>query len=103
MCIRDRYRRAAAGDKLRIHYQRLSGDIFSLANLDQDLVNNLQLEVPISVLKSDLVKPQKDKHRHELVDHWEAIFAKHNEETLDKDEVFYEEDVDYDGIFHDEL
>lgn len=97
------YRRTAAGDKLRIHYQRLSGDIFSLANLDQDLVNNLQLEVPISVLKSDLVKPQKDKYRHELVDHWEAIFAKHNEEILDKDEAFYEEDSDYDGIFHDEL
>ena len=34
-------------DILRHHYQQLSADPGSLANLDQDLPNNLQREVPI--------------------------------------------------------
>jgi UDP-glucose:glycoprotein glucosyltransferase len=43
----------AAGDMLRGHYQQLSADPHSLANLDQDLPNNLQREVPIFSLPED--------------------------------------------------
>jgi UDP-glucose:glycoprotein glucosyltransferase len=43
----------AAGDILRSHYQQLSADPHSLANLDQDLPNNLQGHVPIYSLHED--------------------------------------------------
>ncbi|KAI0948225.1 hypothetical protein AcW1_009797 [Taiwanofungus camphoratus] len=48
-----RFRQLAAGDILRGHYQQLSADPDSLANLDQDLPNNLQREVPIFSLPED--------------------------------------------------
>ncbi|OCH94043.1 glycosyltransferase family 24 protein [Obba rivulosa] len=48
-----RFRQLAAGDILRSHYQALSADPNSLANLDQDLPNNLQFEVPIFSLPED--------------------------------------------------
>ncbi|KAI3613174.1 glycoprotein glucosyltransferase [Moniliophthora roreri] len=48
-----RFRQIAAGDILRGHYQALSADPGSLANLDQDLPNNLQREVPIYSLHED--------------------------------------------------
>ncbi|CAL1698787.1 unnamed protein product [Somion occarium] len=48
-----RFRQMAAGDILRSHYQQLSADPHSLANLDQDLPNNLQREVPIYSLPED--------------------------------------------------
>ncbi|THH10819.1 hypothetical protein EW146_g8252 [Bondarzewia mesenterica] len=48
-----RFRLMAAGDILRSHYQQLSADPNSLANLDQDLPNNLQLQVPIYSLHED--------------------------------------------------
>ncbi|KAF8069177.1 glycosyltransferase family 24 protein [Lyophyllum atratum] len=48
-----RFRQLAAGDILRGHYQQLSADPNSLANLDQDLPNNLQREVPIFSLPED--------------------------------------------------
>ncbi|KAI0754012.1 glycosyltransferase family 24 protein [Daedaleopsis nitida] len=48
-----RFRELAAGDMLRGHYQQLSADPNSLANLDQDLPNNLQREVPIFSLPED--------------------------------------------------
>ncbi|KAH7098401.1 UDP-glucose:glycoprotein glucosyltransferase-domain-containing protein, partial [Auriculariales sp. MPI-PUGE-AT-0066] len=37
----------AAGDRLRQQYQGLSADPNSLANLDQDLPNNMQFDIPI--------------------------------------------------------
>ncbi|QLQ81697.1 hypothetical protein HG537_0F04580 [Torulaspora globosa] len=43
-------RKTNGGDKLRIHYQRLSADIHSLANAHEDLINDLQLEIPIHTL-----------------------------------------------------
>ncbi|KAK4048009.1 killer toxin resistant protein [Microbotryomycetes sp. JL201] len=46
----DRFRRIAAGDRLRQQYQGLSADPNSLANLDQDLPNNLQHNLPIFTL-----------------------------------------------------
>lgn len=46
-----RIRELNAGDKLRLHYQRLSTDVNSLLNIDQDLINNLQIEVPLGTLK----------------------------------------------------
>lgn len=43
----DRFRQIAAGDRLRQQYQALSADPHSLANLDQDLPNNMQGTIPI--------------------------------------------------------
>ncbi|QRW18757.1 glycosyltransferase family 24 protein [Rhizoctonia solani] len=43
----------AAGDRLRGQYQALSADPNSLANLDQDLPNNMQDQVPIFSLDKD--------------------------------------------------
>lgn len=42
-----RFRQMAAGDILRYHYQLLSSDPQSLANLDQDLPNYAQDQIPI--------------------------------------------------------
>lgn len=56
-----RIRELNTGDKLRLHYQRLSTDINSLINIDQDLINNLQMEVPVGTLKPIYSTPiQKD-------------------------------------------
>jgi hypothetical protein len=46
----DRFRQIAAGDRLRGQYQGLSADPGSLANLDQDLPNNMQTSLPIHTL-----------------------------------------------------
>jgi UDP-glucose:glycoprotein glucosyltransferase len=43
----DRFRAMAAGDRLRVMYDQLSRDPGSLANLDQDLPNYAQHDVPI--------------------------------------------------------
>ncbi|KAI8362188.1 UDP-glucose:glycoprotein glucosyltransferase-domain-containing protein [Mortierella sp. GBAus27b] len=48
-----RFRQMQAGDRLRGHYQQLSRDPGSLANLDQDLPNNMQTEVPIFSLPQE--------------------------------------------------
>lgn len=48
-----RFRKMAAGDILRGQYQMLSADPNSLANLDQDLPNNIQRDVPIFSLHED--------------------------------------------------
>lgn len=45
-----RFRSIAAGNILRVHYQQLTADKNSLANLDQDLPNNLQFLLPIHTL-----------------------------------------------------
>lgn len=49
----DRFRRLAAGDRLRGQYQGLSQDPNSLANLDQDLPNNMIHQVPIRSLPQE--------------------------------------------------
>ncbi|KAJ2744815.1 killer toxin resistant protein [Coemansia sp. BCRC 34301] len=48
-----RFRQLAAGDRLRGQYQILSRDAGSLANLDQDLPNNMQHIVPIHSLPQE--------------------------------------------------
>ncbi|KAF9438604.1 hypothetical protein BGZ76_006503 [Entomortierella beljakovae] len=48
-----RFRQMQAGDRLRNHYQQLTRDPNSLANLDQDLPNNMQAEVPIFSLPQE--------------------------------------------------
>ncbi|OJD32557.1 glycosyltransferase family 24 protein [Diplodia corticola] len=48
-----RFRRLAAGDRLRQQYQQLSADPNSLSNLDQDLPNNMQAGLPIHSLPQD--------------------------------------------------
>jgi len=48
-----RFRRIAAGDRLRGQYQALSTDPNSLANLDQDLPNNMIHQVAIKSLPQE--------------------------------------------------
>ena len=48
-----RFRQLAAGDRLRGQYQALSQDPNSLANLDQDLPNNMIHQVPIKSLPQE--------------------------------------------------
>ena len=50
----DRFRQIAAGDRLRQQYQALSADPNSLANLDQDLPNQLWRDIPIVRCSSSL-------------------------------------------------
>ena len=45
-----KFRRIAAGDRLRGQYQALSQDPNSLSNLDQDLPNNMVHQVTIIAL-----------------------------------------------------
>lgn len=55
----DKVRELGIGDKLRIHYQRLSADLNSLIKIDQDLLNDLQLEFPIRALQRSRMGPLK--------------------------------------------
>lgn len=48
-----KFRQITAGDRLRAHYQKLSVDPNSLANLDQDLPNNLQRLIKIHSLPQE--------------------------------------------------
>ena len=48
-----RFRALAAGDRLRQSYHQLSADPASLANLDQDLPNNMQAALPIHTLPQE--------------------------------------------------
>lgn len=48
-----RFREKTIGDRLRLHYQLLSSDPNSLANLDQDLPNNMQRNTKIYTLPQE--------------------------------------------------
>lgn len=48
-----RFREIAAGDRLRQQYHALSADPNSLSNLDQDLPNNMQFQIPIHSLPQE--------------------------------------------------
>ncbi|PHH58845.1 hypothetical protein CDD81_4273 [Ophiocordyceps australis] len=48
-----RFRELAAGDRLRQQYHALSADPNSLSNLDQDLPNHMQFQIPIHSLPQD--------------------------------------------------
>lgn len=48
-----RFRKLAAGDRLRQQYHSLSADPNSLSNLDQDLPNNMQFNLPIHSLPQE--------------------------------------------------
>lgn len=48
-----RFRKIAAGDRLRGQYQALSQDPNSLSNLDQDLPNNMIHQVPLKSLPQE--------------------------------------------------
>ena len=48
-----RFRQIAAGDRLRQQYHSLSADPGSLSNLDQDLPNNMQFNLPIHSLPQE--------------------------------------------------
>ncbi|MBE3043790.1 hypothetical protein IMZ48_14695 [Candidatus Bathyarchaeota archaeon] len=48
-----RFRALAAGDRLRQQYHALSADPNSLSNLDQDLPNHMQFQIPIHSLPQE--------------------------------------------------
>ncbi|KAH8668454.1 UDP-glucose:glycoprotein glucosyltransferase-domain-containing protein [Xylariales sp. PMI_506] len=48
-----RFRELAAGDRLRQQYHSLSADPGSLSNLDQDLPNHMQFQIPIHSLPQE--------------------------------------------------
>jgi UDP-glucose:glycoprotein glucosyltransferase len=48
-----KFRQLAAGDRLRQQYHSLSADPNSLSNLDQDLPNNMQFNLPIHSLPQE--------------------------------------------------
>lgn len=48
-----RFREIAAGDRLRQQYHTLSADPNSLSNLDQDLPNHMQFQIPIHSLPQE--------------------------------------------------
>ncbi|KAF2007685.1 glycosyltransferase family 24 protein [Amniculicola lignicola CBS 123094] len=48
-----KFRQLAAGDRLRQQYHSLSADSASLSNLDQDLPNNMQFNLPIHSLPQE--------------------------------------------------
>jgi UDP-glucose:glycoprotein glucosyltransferase len=48
-----RFRELAAGDRLRQQYHQLSADPGSLSNLDQDLPNHMQFQIPIHSLPQE--------------------------------------------------
>lgn len=48
-----RFRQLAAGDRLRQQYHQLSADPQSLSNLDQDLPNHMQAQLPIHSLPQE--------------------------------------------------
>lgn len=95
----EKFRHRNYGDKLRLHYQRLTADPRSLVKIDQDLVNDLQLEVPITNLRlSHRKTPDIDQD----------LFNSHVlsiEEYLEKKaklDSSAEHDQEY-SIWHDEL
>ena len=103
-----RIRDLNTGDKLRLHYQRLSTDINSLINIDLDLINNLQMEVPVGTLKpkySTLI--QKDDT---YLSKWLPILGRsrltateeRSDNLADRPSDIFEDDED-DLFEHDEL
>ncbi|RXW17921.1 hypothetical protein EST38_g7933 [Candolleomyces aberdarensis] len=67
-----KFRQMAAGDILRQQYQALSADPNSLANLDQDLPNNLQNQVPIHSLHEDWLWKEPKLSRARQIPEWEV-------------------------------
>ncbi|CCK70314.1 Kre5p KNAG_0E00460 [Huiozyma naganishii CBS 8797] len=53
----DRVRALSGGEVFRIHYQRLSADQNSLVNIGQDLLNDVQGQMPIGALKKSTREP----------------------------------------------
>ncbi|AGO12027.1 AaceriADR364Wp [[Ashbya] aceris (nom. inval.)] len=91
----DRYRSLTAGDHLRVHYQRLSADVTSLLDIDQDLVNSVQLLLKIRPLRINKFLPPATK---EWIAAWPSNSANDwtgnppdtesaSEEALDHDEL----------------
>ncbi|SMN20735.1 similar to Saccharomyces cerevisiae YOR336W KRE5 Protein required for beta-1,6 glucan biosynthesis [Maudiozyma saulgeensis] len=103
----NRVRELHAGDKLRLHYQRLSTDINSLLNIDQDLINNLQIEVPLGMLKTK-AEINLQEHDKYIID-WLPKLEKSREELNTKHSVIFQEEAydiameDDQLIEHDEL
>lgn len=89
-------RKLEMGDRLRVHYQRLSADRHSLINGAQDLLNDLQVEVPINTLEP--LKNPSLKVDDEEVDLWLDGYSFEEEAN----EELAAEDLRAD-LIHDEL
>lgn len=68
-------RKRNIGDILRIHYQRLSADAQSLANIGQDLLNDIQGQVSITRLKRSLKRNIVPSDQIQVAE-WERELAK---------------------------
>ena len=93
-------RKASAGDILRLHYQRLSTDVQSLSNIDQDLLNNIQMEVPLGSLQSHLrngLTPDTS-----FMSEWLKTLDEAAQTSVNKSSD-YSEDDSVDDYLHDEL
>ena len=108
----DEFRRMDAGEKMRIHYQRLSADPNSLLNVDQDLINDIQLEVPLHKLDRSLLEPLEADP--EFVEKWLDFLSSNStfeeEEDVLGDEKktqsldgLEDEEPDLEDFWHDEL
>ena len=69
----EKFRKDRVGDTLRAQYQALSADPGSLANLDQDLPNYVQFQVPIFSLPQEWL----------WCESWCSIETKANAKTID--------------------
>ena len=106
----DEFRKMDVGEKMRIHYQRLSADPNSLLNVDQDLINDMQLEVPLHKLDRSLLEPLEADP--EFVEKWLDLLSSDSmleeEESQDEEKTqsqdgMEDEEPDLEDFWHDEL
>ena len=98
-----KFRQIAAGDRLRGQYQALSQDPNSLANLDQDLPNNMIHQVPIKSLPQEWLWcetwcDQASKKKAKNIDLCNNPLTK--ESKLDAARRIVKEWTDYDEEIH---
>ena len=98
-----KFRQIAAGDRLRGQYQALSQDPNSLANLDQDLPNNMIHQVPIKSLPQEWLWcetwcDQDSKKKAKNIDLCNNPLTK--ESKLDAARRIVKEWTDYDEEIH---
>ncbi|AMD21055.1 HEL226Wp [Eremothecium sinecaudum] len=95
------YRNKMAGEALRIHYQRLSADVKSLEDIDQDLLNSLQQQIKIkSLLSKETVPLLSTKEMGSWYSELLKFITPASEEIDNNENVDPDKEEDY---LHDEL
>lgn len=100
-------RETDGGNKLRIHYQRLSANAFSLERVDQDLLNDVQEDVPIRTLSSSTIV-YLNTDNEEVVETWLQNFnatdnSSSAHDTNQEPKIAREDTAGAQDSFHDEL